>query len=202
MQRLLYALLVTVFAAAMLTIARADAAPPDTADRAASMRASSSVQAEPSPQPAVRFATVVKPFGASIRVAPSLDAARLSNAACGALLPVSTVRSGWVKVRTPAGDGWIGVGRVTVSDAPISVDCAARRFLDQAADARTFVPGACAALQARPSHDAVALDCVENGHRFTVVDGPFDPGTGEDWFKVTSPPTGTGWLLAEHLYPV
>ena len=45
------------------------------------------------------------------------------------------------------------------------------------------------------------LDCVYNGHSYAIVDGPFDPGTGEDWIKVTSPTTGTGWALAENLYP-
>jgi hypothetical protein len=34
-----------------------------------------------------------------------------------------------------------------------------------------------------------------------IVDGPFDPGTGEDWFEVYSASTGTGWALAEYLYP-
>ena len=43
---------------------------------------------------------------------------------------------------------------------------------------------------------------MANGHDYTVIDGPFDPGTGEDWFKVTSLTTGPGWALAEYLYPI
>jgi hypothetical protein len=57
-------------------------------------------------------------------------------------------------------------------------------------------------LRSRPSREAAVLDCVYNGHTYMIVDGPFEPGTGEDWIKVTSPTTGTGWALADHLFPV
>jgi hypothetical protein len=201
MRRLICALLVAVFATALPLIARVDAAPTDLDEQFATRQAAISAQAEPSPTSAL-YATVIRPFGASIRVAPSPDAVGLYNVGCGAPLPVSAVQDGWVKVRTSVGDGWVGGGRLALSDVPLSVDCADTRFMYQSADAWALVPDACASLQARPSRDASSLDCVENGHRFTVVDGPFDPGTGQDWFKVTSPSTGTGWLLAEHLYPL
>lgn len=203
MQPALCALLVTAIATAALMIGRVYAAPRDFISSGTSasqdQRESSTEAGSPPP---VRYATVVKAFGASIRVAPGQDAAGLFNAGCGTLLPVIGVESGWVKVRTPLGDGWVGDGRVVVSDAPAPVDCSGKRTLDKAADARVLVPADCAALQPRPSREADALDCIQTGHRFTVVDGPFDPGTGEDWFKVTSTSTGTGWLPGEFLYPM
>ena len=41
------------------------------------------------------------------------------------------------------------------------------------------------------------IERLEYGYR---MDGPFDPGTGEDWIRVTSASTGTGWVLADHVY--
>lgn len=146
-------------------------------------------------------ATVVKPFGASIRVAPSADAPAMFNTPCGASWPVVAVESGWVKVKTDAGNGWIGGGRVALGTGAQAVDCAGKRFVYSTAEVWTLVPSGCLDVRSRPSRETSSIACVSNGHIFTVVDGPFDPGTGEDWFKVTSPSTGTGWTLAEHLYP-
>jgi hypothetical protein len=152
------------------------------------------------PAPAI-YATVVKPFGASIRVAPSLEAAGLYNVSCGAVLPALAIERGWVKVQTEVGVGWIGASRVAVGNGPAATGCSSHRFLYPTADARASVSSGCLRLQPRPSLDDADLACVGNGHVFSVVDGPVDPGTGEDWFKVSSPTTGTGWVPAEHLYP-
>ena len=147
-------------------------------------------------------ARVVKPFGASVRVVPSSEAAIMFNTRCGDIWPVQAVDGGWVKVRTDGGAGWIGGSRVVVSSAPAQVDCAEARFIFPTGSVSTQVPTGCLSLRGRPSAEAPVLSCVDNGHVYTVLDGPFDPGSGDDWFKVTSPSTGTGWTLAKHLYTV
>ena len=46
-------------------------------------------------------------------------------------------------------------------------------------------------LRATPSREGAIRACVKNDHQYLVTDGPYDPGSGEDWFKVTSPSTGS-----------
>lgn len=65
----------------------------------------------------------------------------------------------------------------------------------------TYVATGCLSLCATPSRSAATLTCVSNGHAYVIVNGPLDPGTGEDWFEVYSSSTGGGWALAEHLFP-
>jgi hypothetical protein len=136
-------------------------------------------------------------------MAPSSEAATLLSAACGEIWPVVEVQGGWVKVRLDdgAGDGWIGGARVSVNSSPRTANCAGSRMLYPGADVYTSVTSGCLSLRTSPSRDASQLACVPNGHDYTVEDGPFDPGTGEDWFNVYSPSTGQGWALAEYLYP-
>jgi hypothetical protein len=153
-------------------------------------------------QAAPRVATVNKRFGASVRAAPSSDAQALVIVGCGDEFPVLEVQGGWVRVQMSSGPAWIGGGRVMVGAARTSVDCSDERFLFLGGSVTARVETGCLSLRARPSRDAATLACVDSGHEYTVVDGPFDPGAGEDWFRVTSPSTGTGWALAEHLYPV
>jgi hypothetical protein len=149
----------------------------------------------------VLFARVTKPFGAPVRAVPSPDSATVLTSACGDVWPVLAVERGWVKVRTETGTEWIGVGRVDVSTEPPDVDCSAARFILPAGYAEASVGDGCLILRTRPSDEAPSLDCVEDGHVYAVLDGPFDPGTGEDWFRVSSPSTGSGWARADHLYP-
>ena len=49
-------------------------------------------------QQSALVARVVKPFGASIRVAPSLDAPVLLSTRCGDLWPVTSLGDGWVAI--------------------------------------------------------------------------------------------------------
>ena len=56
-------------------------------------------------------------------------------------------------------------------------------------------------LRDEPARDAAIDACVQNGYQYQIINGPFDPGTGEDWFVVYSQGTGSGWALAEYLYP-
>ena len=149
-------------------------------------------------QPTALVATVVKGLGAAVRVAPSVDAAFLASAACGATLPVQSVNGGWVKVRTVSGAGWVSGGRVIVANVPARVDCPDARGIAVGAIAITSTSGGCMNLYGRPSDEAEMLACVAAGHTFTVVDGPFDSGEHE-WFKVTSATTGTGWAPASSL---
>jgi hypothetical protein len=193
-QHVAHALIVAGFATAIL-VGRSMIEPPRAPE------------ASPTPAPTVTrapaiYATVVKRFGAAIRVAPSQEAATLLNVACGAVMQALLIERGWVKVRTDAGDGWIGASRLAVANGPASVDCSGHRFLYPTGDAWTLVRSGCQGLRVRPSDDADEIACVGNGHIFSMVDGPFDPGTGGDWFKVSSPTTGTGWVPAETLYPL
>ncbi len=147
------------------------------------------------------YARVVNDFGAAVRTSPSSDAPIMFNAECGDVWPVLATQGGWVKVQTGGDPGWIGGARVVVSSTPASFDCSDARSLYVTGSAWTYVPTGCLSLRARPSREATVLDCVSNGHLYTIVDGPTDAGTGEDWFRVTSPSTGSGWVLAQHLFP-
>jgi hypothetical protein len=163
---------------------------------------SSSLPAASASQRPVLFARVIKSFGASVRALPSSDSAILLGTRCGDVWPVLNVERGWVKVRTEIGSGWIGGSRVVVSSTPPTVDCSEARFISPSAYVRAQAPSVCLTLHSRPGDDAPALDCADNGHVYAVLDGPFDPGSGDDWFRVTSPSTGTGWALAKHLFPI
>ena len=65
----------------------------------------------------------------------------------------------------------------------------------------TYVASGCLSLRATPSPSAAILTCVENGHRYRIINGPVAPGTSEDWFEVYSRRTGSGWVLADHMLP-
>ena len=163
----------------------------------------STVQAASVAQRPVLFARVVKPFGASIRALPSSDAAYCSTPRCGDTWPVLTVERGWVKVRTEAGSGWIGGSRVVVSTTPPTVDCSDARFIAPNGYVRRSCRSGCLSLRSRPSATTPRRwTASRTGTSTPSLDGPFDPGSGDDWFRVTSPSTGSGWVPAEHLYPI
>ena len=179
------------------------------------VRAESQVGAHPEPSPIPEApvvaqvappkqpfsARVVKRYGATARVLPSADASVLLNARCGETFPVLAVENGWVKVRIDDSAGWVAGSRVVVSTVPPQVDCAGARAISPNGYVTTSVEEGCSIVRVRPSAEAASLDCVTNGHLYAVLDGPFDPGSGDDWFRVTSPSTGSGWALADHLYP-
>lgn len=152
--------------------------------------------------PAATHATVAKPFGASVRAAPSWESAGLDNAACGSTVSVLGTEGGWVKIHSASSVGWVAGSRVVLGDGPAAVDCADRRILHASTEAWTLVKGGCLSLRSRPSDESAELACVGHGHVYVVVDGPFDPGAGGDWFRVSSPTTGTGWVQADHLHPL
>ena len=147
------------------------------------------------------YARVSKPFGAAIRVAPDSDAPIMFHTPCGDTWPVIGQQGGWVQIQTGVGGGWIGGARVVTGAPPPPVNCAGGRFVFTTGYVSTYVPTGCLSLRAEPSREGRILACVPNGHIYLVTNGPLDPGTGEDWFEVYSPRTGTGWSLAAHLYP-
>lgn len=151
--------------------------------------------------PAPLVARVVKRFGATVRVAPSLESPVLLSSRCGDLWPVTSVGDGWVAVTTSAGKGWIGGGRVVVSSSPAAIDCEAARFLPEGSAAKVQQAAGCQSLYYHPSSEAPSVACVESGHAYTVLDGPLDTGAGQEWFRVSSPTTGTGWTIADALHP-
>jgi hypothetical protein len=187
---------------------RLAAAPAAVAEAAAPAAAVKAGAAERAPQSATTsqglpplVARVVMGFGATIRVAPSLDAPVLVSSRCGEVWPVVSVKDGWVGVKTPEGKGWVGGGRVMVSTAPATTDCADARFLPTDSTVTVRQASDCLPLRSRPSSEATSVNCVPNGHTYTVLDGPLEADPGEDWFRVSSPTTGTGWAAAASLYP-
>lgn len=157
--------------------------------------------ASDSEQRSALFARVIKPFGAVVRALPSNESAIVFNSRCGDTWQALAVEGGWVKIRAENAIGWIGGSRVHVSSVPPTVDCSEARHVYPTGYFWIYVPTGCLNLRSRPSFEAASLACVETGHTYAVLDGPFDPGSGDDWFRVTSPTTGTGWVLAAHLFP-
>jgi hypothetical protein len=104
-------------------------------------------------------------------------------------------------VKTLSGKGWIGGGQVVVSSSPAVMDCDDARFLPEGSAAKVQLPTGCQSLYHRPSAESPSVACVPSGHVYSVLDGPLDTGAGEEWFRVSSPTTGTGWTRAISLYP-
>jgi hypothetical protein len=202
MRQLLHALIVaTVAAVALVAGVPAETSAESQAESRLQAGTDSAGRSETIEQRSGLYARVVKPFGAPIRVVPSPEGAILSSTRCGEVWPVLDVVRGWVKIRTQTGVGWIGGARVMVGSTPPMVDCSGARFIIPTGYVVAHVSTGCSSLRNRPSAESPILSCVGNGHMYAVLDGPFDPGTGDDWFRVSSPSTGSGWALAEHLYP-
>jgi hypothetical protein len=202
MRHLLYAPIVAaVVAIILVTGARAERREATVEARGAAVDVANAHAPEPAAERPALVAQVIAPFGATIRAVPSSDGTIVVGSRCGDTWPVLGVDRGWVKVRTAAGAGWLGGSRVLVTSAPANVDCSAARFIAPSDSATVFVTAGCASLRNRPAADAPVLDCVGPGHTYTVLDGPFDAGQGDDWFRVSSPETGSGWMLAKYLHP-
>jgi hypothetical protein len=152
-------------------------------------------------QPTGLYARIARPFGAALRESPSSQSELTASLLCGEAYPVLEMRDGWVKVRVTDGTGWVGGGRVTVGSPPPPADCDGARDMLAYSHVTTWVESGCLSLRTQPSRNAPITACVQNGYDYVLVDGPFDPGTGEDWFRVQGRGTGYGWVLAEHLFP-
>ena len=146
---------------------------------------------------------VVKLYGAAIRTAPSTNAATRVTGACNEAFDVLDVQAGWYYVEyAGVGRGWIGAGRVSPPSGyyPPFVSCG-RGVTFQVGDiVAPSVARGCLSLRSHPSRQAQIDACVGNSARYVIYNGPFDPGTGEDWFYLVSPYNG-GWALADYLVP-
>ncbi|MGI8550676.1 MAG: protein kinase domain-containing protein [Dehalococcoidia bacterium] len=199
--------------AAAATPAVAPSTPPAPATAAIGAAPAVTAAPPPSPAPAVTSAFpqevfVTKQYGAAIHAAPSSDAPILASAGCDSVLQVLAASQGWYQVRlgatrstagTAADSGWVGMARVAVSGSP-APDCRGAISYRVGAQVLTSVQSGCLSLRQTPARDAPIQACVDNGTRYTVLNGPIEVN-GEDWFEVTSPSVGTGWSLAQFLLP-
>jgi len=149
--------------------------------------------------------TVIRRFGAALRVAPSSDARVKKMLGCGAYLQVISGNAGWYYVRytdsvTPTTSGWVGQARVGAANTPLAVICANAVTFQIGQHVYTKVASGCLSLRVTPSRSAVYHSCVSNYHDYVIVNGPLGVGQ-DDWFQVTSASTGIGWALAQYLRP-
>jgi len=143
---------------------------------------------------------VVKRYGAAVRAAPISDARILTVVGCSAVLRVLDATAGWYRVSTGGTEGWVGGARVADTGSAPRVDCAGAVTYQTGDQVVSSVPSGCLSLRESPSRTAVIVQCVENGTRYAIVNGPIDVD-GEDWFEVTSTRFGRGWSLAQFLLP-
>jgi len=149
---------------------------------------------------AAKSVVVIERFGAALRLTPSSTAAVYVVAACGEQLPVVAIGNGWYQVHTPTGDLWVGGARVADAANPPAYDCSGAVTFQTNDQVVTSVPSGCLSLRETPATDAPYVYCVDNGHRYVIVNGPI-AADGEDWFQVTSASTGSGWVIARYLLP-
>ncbi len=149
--------------------------------------------------------TVIRRYGAALRVAPSSDARVKTMLGCGAYLQVIGGNAGWYLVRyvdavTPLETGWVGKARVGDKNTPLTVICANAVKFNIGQHVYTKVASGCLSLRVIASRSALYHYCVANYHDYVIVNGPVGVGA-DDWFQVTSRSTGTGWALAQYLRP-
>lgn len=153
------------------------------------------------PTPTTRSIVVVKQYGAAVRASPSSDAPIIAMAPCGARLGVLGAQSGWTRVALDGQrEGWMGDFRIADAANPPAFDCSSAVTFRPNDAVVTRVQTGCLSLRDQPSRSGAILRCVENGTRYTIVNGPIEVN-GEDWFQVTNPTLGTGWVLAQFLLP-
>ena len=148
----------------------------------------------------VEAVRVVRQFGAALCTAPSGEADIVVVAACGETLTVAGENDGWYQVYARARSLWVGKARVENASAPSRPDCTNATTFQINDVVLTQVAQGCLSLRRTPSRDAPYDHCVNNGHRYTIINGPV-AAEGEDWFEVQSASTGSGWVLAQFLRP-
>lgn len=148
--------------------------------------ATATESADLSRQPAAEYLRVIKPYGAAVQAAPTNYSATLFTASCDDVFPLLNQSGDWYEVYVgltylPGVEtGWIGGGRVQTGAYPPSADCGGAPTFPIAETVRTYVATGCLSLRPRPSRQAAILSCVNNHHVYLIVNGPLDPGTGED----------------------
>lgn len=143
---------------------------------------------------------VFKQYGAALRVAPSSEADIVVTASCGETLSVVSARDGWYEVYSRAQYLWVGGARVADAARPPAFSCREAVTFQVFDTVETFVVTGCLSLRAFASRTAPFEHCVTNGHRYTILNGPIEV-SGEDWFEVWSAETGSGWVLAQFIFP-
>ena len=149
--------------------------------------------------------TVIKRFGAALRVAPRSSARVSKMLSCGAYLQVLGAQGGWYYVSylddvTPTTHGWVGAARVGDPNTPLTPICFNAVTFLIGHHVYTKVASGCLSLRVSPSRSAPYNHCVSNYHDYVIINGPIGVGN-DDWFQVTSRSTGTGWALAQYLRP-
>jgi hypothetical protein len=144
---------------------------------------------------------VIKQYGAALRVAPSSEAEIVVTASCGETLSVVGSQDGWYEVYSRAQYLWVGGARVADAARPPQFSCREAVTFQVFDTVETFVVTGCLSLRAYASRNAPFEHCVTNGHRYTILNGPIEVA-GEDWFEVWSGETGSGWVLAQFIFPM
>jgi S1-C subfamily serine protease len=161
------------------------------------------IRSTPMPSAGGRTVVVARQYGAAIRASPTSDARIVTILPCGTLLRVVSSSQGWLRVTTetpPRSEGWVGEARTADAGIAPAVDCRGAVTFQVNDQVLTRVQTGCLSLRDAPSRSAAILRCVENGTRYTILNGPVEV-SGEDWFQVQSPALGTGWSLAQFLVP-
>lgn len=148
---------------------------------------------------------VIRRFGAALRSSPSSDARVLAMLGCGASMQVVGANAGWYYVAytdavTLTTRGWVGAARVADANNPPAYSCNGAITFRIGEHVYTKVRSGCLSLRVTPSRSAVYTHCVANYHEYAILNGPLGVGA-DDWFKVFSPSTGSGWALAQYLFP-
>ena len=143
---------------------------------------------------------VIMRFGAALREWPSSNARIVRVLDCDSILSVTGANAGWYRVRAGRYAGWGGGARGADARNPPAYDCTDGYSFQMGEHAYSFVKTGCLSLRVQPSRQAVYHYCVSNHHDYVVINGPIEVA-GEDWLAVTSPTTGSGWSLAQYLYP-
>jgi hypothetical protein len=167
---------------------------------------------EPTPQPTatnpppLRWATVMRRYGAALRTAPSSDAPIMAVVGCGeALVIVRETTGGWLEVGNSAGSsagsrmGYVGAGRVAVGTQRATPDCRGAVTFSPNSVAVAVNATNCVGVRSSRSVDAPPLGCYPNGSRFQVLNGPISDSGDEDWFYVRANQSVAGWARADYL---
>ncbi len=120
------------------------------------------------------------------------------TASCGEYLTVVGARDGWYRVYTRSLYFWIGGARVADASLVAAPDCSNAVTYQVDDWVSTSVPSGCLSQRSSPSRGATFTHCVENGTLYQIKSGPIE-SNGEDWFAVSSPDYGDGWMLAQYL---
>jgi S1-C subfamily serine protease len=152
-------------------------------------------------EPPPTMITINKKYGAALRASPASSAPILVNAGCGVTLPVTQSQGGWYQVTVFGVTAWVGAARGVPGPAVAAGVCAGAPVPPyQMGDVvRSQVASGCLSVRPEPSSNAPVTECVPNGYRFVLVNGPVET-QGQDWFGVANATTKlNGWARTDFL---